>query len=134
MAFNFNNILNKINNITNGNFRLSGINRVKLIYNVIKEEQISEFLEENSYILDVRTRQEFMTMRIEKAVNIPISEISWNISTLIPDKRNKILVYCFNGERTKEAIIKLNKIGYNNIYVWEGAGLNSLKEGKYIKY
>lgn len=134
MTFNFRNILKNINNLSNGNINFNRANRTSLIYKVIKESEIGDFIAEDCYILDVRTRKEFMTMKIESAVNIPISEISWNIATLIPNKLDKILVYCFNGDRTKEAIIKLNKLGYNNIYIWEGAGLNNLKDGQYLKY
>ena len=106
------------------------------IYNfkVISEDKIESMINEDIYILDVRTKNEFSKMRIKGAINIPLCDINFNITTLLTDKNKKILVYCLNGERTKEAILKLNKLGYNNIYIWQGGGLINLKEGKFIEY
>ena len=128
MKFNFNNIL-KVMNIGNYNSRGS-----VYTYKVIKEEELKNFIDNNIHIIDVRTKSEFEKMRIKTAVNIPVCDIDFSISTLVINKNDKLLVYCLNGERTKEAIRKLNKLGYNNIYVWQGGGISNLKNGTYIEY
>ncbi len=104
------------------------------VYKVIKEIDIPKLLEKGIYILDVRTKTEFEAMRFKNAVNIPLAELDFNILTYVTDKSSIILVYCLTGDRTKEAIKRLNNLGYTNIYVWEGSGLNSLKNGQYIEY
>ena len=130
MKFNFSNILK----IVNKNLYYSRSRGSIYNYKVITEDEIEGLINEDVYILDVRTKNEFDKMRIKGAINIPICEINFNITTLITDKNKRILVYCLNGERTKEAILKLNKLGYNNIYIWQGGGLINLKQGKFIEY
>ena len=128
MMFNFSNIFRNLSrNVYNNR---SSVNT----YKVITEEDLEKLIVEKIYILDVRTKNEYEKMRFKNAINIPVCDINWNISTLIPNKNDKILVYCLNGERTREAIIRLNRLGYNNIYIWKGAGLINLKEGKFIEY
>ena len=130
MRFDLGNILKIVNrNLCYSRSRSSICN-----YKVINESEIQNLINENAYILDVRTKNEFEKMRIKGAINIPVCEINFNITTLLTDKNNKILIYCLNGDRTKEAILKLNKLGYNNIYIWQGAGLINLKEGNLIEY
>ena len=68
---------------------------------------------ENIILLDVRTVEEYEDEHIVGAINIPIDDISESISL---DKEATIYVYCESGNRSKMATIKLNELGYTNVY------------------
>ncbi|MCI7605952.1 MAG: rhodanese-like domain-containing protein [Spirochaetales bacterium] len=95
------------------------------------DEATALMKEEKDYILlDVRTKEEYDSGYIPGAINIPLSEINETTITALPDKSQKILVYCRSGNRSKQASEKLVKLGYKNII--EIGGINSWK-GEIIK-
>lgn len=103
-------------------------------YKVIAQSELYDFLNQDVYILDVRTEREFKSMRVRNAINLPLYMLSRNIQSIIPDKESKILVYCMAGDRTRLAIQKLNSMGYRNIYIWGNGGLNTLKLKELLEY
>ena len=79
--------------------------------------------EEKGYIiLDVRTPDEFAEKHIPNAINIPNETIGTEEIAELPDKEQKILVYCRSGNRSKQAAEKLVKLGYTNVV--EIGGIN----------
>ena len=79
--------------------------------------------EEKGYIiLDVRTPDEFAEKHIPNAINIPNETIGTEEIAELPDKEQKILVYCRSGNRSKQAAEKLVKLGYANVV--EIGGIN----------
>ena len=72
-------------------------------------------------ILDVRTEEEFAEGHIKGAILIPDYEIAQKAESLLPDKDQKILVYCRSGRRSKLAAEALLALGYTN--VWEFGGI-----------
>ena len=66
-------------------------------------------------ILDVRRPDEFATGHIPRAINIPNESIGTSDIPELPDKDQRILVYCRSGRRSKEAAQKLVALGYTNI-------------------
>ena len=79
--------------------------------------------EEKGYIiLDVRTPDEFADKHIPNAINIPNETIGTEEIAGLPDKDQKILVYCRSGNRSKQAAEKLVKLGYTNVV--EIGGIN----------
>lgn len=133
--FNFN-IRRIIKNFGNG--FMGGFNsrssRNALEYKVVDQEELHNFLKQDVCILDVRSESEFKSMRIKNAINIPLNLINRDVQNVITDKETKILIYCVSGERTKQAIQKLNMLGYKNLYIWGNGGLNSLKYKDLIEY
>lgn len=103
-------------------------------YEVIKQDELHDFLKDDVFILDVRTEREFKGIRVKNAINIPIMKLSKEIVSIVPDKDTKILIYCSTGERTMLAIQKLNSLGYNNLYIWGNGGLNTLKCKDILEY
>ena len=65
--------------------------------------------EENLYILDVRTYNEFISGHIEGAVNIPALELRERIKEIPSDKN--IIVYCGVGQRSHVACRMLTNSG-----------------------
>ena len=71
-------------------------------------------------ILDVRTPEEFAEGHIPDAINIPNETIGATEIPELPDKNQRILVYCRSGRRSKEAAEKLADLGYTNIVEFGG--------------
>ena len=78
-------------------------------------------------LLDVRTPEEYEKRRIPNAILLPLAEIkSGNVKATLPDKKQKILVYCWTGRRSEDASKMLADMGYSNVINiggmvnWEG--------------
>jgi len=91
-------------------------------YKSISAEEAKEIMDnETQYlILDVRTKEEFDEGHIPEAVLLPNEEIDEDVSEILPDQEQKILVYCRSGNRSKQASDKLSKLGYSNIIEFGG--------------
>ena len=71
--------------------------------------------EEGFVLLDVRTAEEFAAGHIPGAMNVANEVIGSEEIPELPDKDQKIYVYCRSGNRSKQAAAKLVKLGYTNI-------------------
>ena len=71
--------------------------------------------EENYILLDVRTIEEYNDGHIPGAINIANESIRTDEIAELPDKEQRIYVYCRSGNRSKQAAKKLVKLGYTNI-------------------
>ncbi len=76
--------------------------------------------ESNYIILDVRTEAEYNAGHIPNAICIPNETIAEDNITQLPDKEQRILVYCRSGNRSKQASEKLARFGYTNVYEFGG--------------
>lgn len=78
---------------------------------------------ESGYIiLDVRTKEEYDEGHIPGAVNVANEDISTTNQNVeqLPDKSQKILVYCRSGNRSKQAAKKLATMGYSDVVEFGG--------------
>ena len=71
--------------------------------------------EENYILLDVRTIEEYNDGHIPSAINVANESIGKDEIAELPDKEQRIYVYCRSGNRSKQAAKKLVKLGYTNI-------------------
>ena len=84
-------------------------------------EAIAMMEAETGYIiLDVRTVEEFAAGHIPGAINIPNEAIGTEEIPELPNKAQRILVYCRSGNRSKQASEKLIALGYTNIVEFGG--------------
>lgn len=67
-------------------------------------------------LVDVRTADEFSLMRIPNSISIPLDELEESIAIIIPNKDQKIFVYCQSGNRSQTASQILVDLGYTNVY------------------
>ena len=81
-------------------------------------------LDAGGVIIDVRSAEEFMTGNIENSINIPLMELSSNLSQL-KDKDQSIITCCASGIRSAGAKKILISKGYKNVI--NGGGWNSLR-------
>jgi len=71
---------------------------------------------EQSVLLDVRTPQEYEKGHIHGSINIPVGEIEKTVVSLLPDKQQKIVVYCLSGSRSVLAVDMMIKQGYTHVF------------------
>ena len=88
----------------------------------------------NCFLLDVRTEMEYNTVRIKGSVNIPLDKLQTDILQMVNNKSECIIVYCATGSRVRRAIQILWSLGYTNLYIWEGAGINTFAFADLIVY
>ena len=93
----------------------------EITYNLITAEEAKEIIDtEEVIILDVRTLDEYEEEHIEGAVLIPDYELKSLADSKLPNKDEKILVYCRSGNRSKSASKVLIDLGYTKVYDFGG--------------
>lgn len=93
----------------------------EIIYNKITSEEAKEIIDlEDVTILDVRTPEEYEEEHIEGALLIPDYDLKNLADSKLPDKDEKILVYCRSGSRSRAASEALIDMGYTNVYDFGG--------------
>lgn len=86
------------------------------------------------FLLDVRTEMEYNTVRIKGSVNIPLDKLQSDIVPMVSNRAECIIVYCATGSRVRRAVQILYSLGYTNICIWEGAGINTFAFADLIVY
>lgn len=86
------------------------------------------------FLLDVRTEMEYNTVRIKGSVNIPLDKLQTDIAPMVANRAECIIVYCATGARVRRAVQILWSLGYTNICIWEGAGINTFAFADLIVY
>ncbi len=73
-------------------------------YTSVKIAEAYDLIKENkdTYVLDVRIREEYMKGHLRKAKNIPMGGIDRRLNKI--PRNNDVLVYCQNGARSIRAI------------------------------
>ncbi len=72
-----------------------------------------------TFVIDVRSQDEWDTGHVEQAVNIPHTEIGARIGEVTQNKAAKLIVYCKAGGRANAAKKTLEGMGFTNV---ENAG------------
>jgi rhodanese-related sulfurtransferase len=98
-----------------------GFNRLNGDYKQVNVDKVRELVENNSYILDVRELGEFARGHIKGAINIPLSELRERISEIPKDK--PVYVHCRTGQRSYNAVLALQNLGYTDVYNITGSFL-----------
>lgn len=68
-------------------------------------------------LVDVRTREEHAVENIGGIV-IPLDELALRVNEL--DFENTILVYCYSGKRSQQALVLLKELGFKDVYHLDG--------------
>ena len=97
----------------------------EVTYTQISQAEAKRIMEEETgyLIVDVRTEEEYAQGHIPGAVNIPNESITDTKPEQLPDQKQKLLVYCRSGNRSKQASEKLAALGYTGVY--EFGGINT---------
>ena len=101
---------------------------------------------DNLHLIDVRERDEFVDGHIEGATFVPRGLLDLKIEELVPDKSDKVILYCAGGTRSALAARDLEEIGYQDVESmaggfgdWKDAGYpvhikETLDEGQMTRY
>lgn len=80
---------------------------------------------DNSIILDVRTEQEYLDGKIPNSLNIDILNPQEFMSKVeLLNKSSNYFVYCKAGNRSAQACLVMNQLGFENTYNLEEGFLN----------
>ena len=96
-------------NLLNGDFKQVNVDKVRGL------------VESNAYIIDVREIREFENGHIKGAKNIPLSQLRERINEIPKDI--PVYLHCRTGQRSYNAALALQNLGYNNIYNVTGSFL-----------
>ncbi len=103
------------------------IKRIKEILNrSIDNKEISygylgELMKEKkAFLIDVRSSQEYEEGHINGAINLPVYNIEKQITKVVPNKNDVVILYCLTGNRSKKAKKILEKLGYTEVYNLKG--------------
>ena len=84
-------------------------------------------------ILDVREPNEYDVAHIPEAINVPRGLLEFSIWTVVPNREEKIFVYCKTGARAALATKLLNEMGYKNAVSVDTGGVAWVKAGYPVK-
>ena len=79
----------------------------------VNVDKVRELVENGSYIVDVRERMEFDNGHIKGAINIPLSELRERVNEIPKDKT--VYLHCRTGQRSYNAALALQNLGYDNV-------------------
>jgi rhodanese-related sulfurtransferase len=87
---------------------------------VSPSEAVKLLEDPNTFLLDVRTREEYAAEHLSKATLIPLQELEQRLAELPQNKDQALLLYCRSGNRTISAASILANHGYKNIFNLKG--------------
>ena len=79
----------------------------------ITVEEVRPLLEQDQIFIDVREVVEYERAHIEGVKNIPLSQLRERISEIPKDK--PVYIHCRTGQRSYNAVLALQNLGYNNV-------------------
>ena len=79
-------------------------------------QAINMMQNENVKIIDVKSREEYLRFHLNNSINIPIDLFYKNVTKVLKNKKENIIVYCSSGYRSRAACEMLVDLGYKNIF------------------
>jgi rhodanese-related sulfurtransferase len=89
----------------------------------LSPERLGELIaagDPDTYLVDVRTAEEYNSGAIPSAINIPYDVIADNLPT--EDRSARITLYCRSGSRSSLAAETLEQLGFTNVINFGGVG------------
>ena len=92
------------------------------IYRQITQQEARQMMDEQDVlILDVREQHEYDSGHIPGAILLPVGTITEETAAqIIAAKDTVVLIYCRNGNRSKQAAAALADLGYTELYEFGG--------------
>lgn len=85
---------------------------------------LTQVLDDGATLVDVREPFEVLLGGIDKAINIPLSEIDRRLDEL-KSINGPIVLFCRSGNRSARALLYLQQQGMDQAY--NGGGINDIK-------
>jgi phage shock protein E len=99
------------------------INTLKRFFGLLPETDFRSEVNQGAVIVDVRTAMEYRLGHIKGSLNIPLQDLSHQISKI--PKGKTIITCCASGIRSASAKGILRKSGFENVH--NGGGWQSLQ-------
>ena len=77
---------------------------------------------EDSVIIDVRTIEEWNAGHLATAQHLQLELVAESVGNLVADKDQEVYVYCRSGNRSGQAKIIMESLGYTNVTNAGGLG------------
>ena len=77
---------------------------------------------EESVIIDVRTLEEWNAGHLATAKHLQLDLVAESISTVVQNKDQQVYLYCRSGNRSGQAKIIMDSLGYTNVINAGGLG------------
>ena len=90
-----------------------GSNLLNGDFKQVNVDQVRALVENNNVIIDVRESSEFKHGHIKGAINIPLSELRERTDEIPKDK--PVYLHCRTGQRSYNAALALQNLGFHNI-------------------
>ena len=87
---------------------------LKKIFSSTPKADYAVLLKSGAVVVDVRTKTEYAAGHIKGSINIPLQELSNNLSKI--KKTNPVITCCASGMRSSTAASLLKAKGYNDVY------------------
>ncbi|HWT74760.1 MAG TPA: FAD-dependent oxidoreductase [Mobilitalea sp.] len=98
-----------------------GSNLLNNEYKQVNVDKVRDLVEADNYIIDVRERYEYEKGHIKGSYNIPLSELRERTSEIPKDR--PVYLHCRSGQRSYNAVLALQNLGYHNVYNITGSFL-----------
>ncbi|NFO92736.1 pyridine nucleotide-disulfide oxidoreductase [Clostridium botulinum] len=98
-----------------------GSNLLNNDFKQVNIDKVRELVENNAVIIDVREREEYENGHIKNSKNIPLSELRERVNEIPKDA--PVYLHCRTGQRSYNATLALQNLGYTNIYNITGSFL-----------
>lgn len=100
---------------------LVGLNLLYGRFKQVPVTKVRELVESGAFIVDVREKAEFENGHLVNAVNIPLSELRDRVNEIPKDR--PVYLHCRTSQRSYNAAMALQHLGYNNVINISGSFL-----------
>ena len=100
---------------------LTGLNLLHGVFKQVPVSRVRQLVENGAYIIDVREKGEFTAGHLKNAVNIPLSELRERTGEIPKDR--PVYLHCRSSQRSYNAIMALQRLGFGNLYNISGSFL-----------
>ncbi|WP_143317081.1 FAD-dependent oxidoreductase [Clostridium sp. HBUAS56017] len=98
-----------------------GSNLLSGEFKQVNVDKVRELVDNNATIIDVREKNEYENGHINNSKNIPLSELRDRIDEVPKDR--PVYLHCRTGQRSYNAVLALQNLGFDNVYNITGSFL-----------
>lgn len=85
----------------------------KTMFSQNGSENLAEIINNNAFLVDVRSPMEFNDAKVKGSINIPLDQIQNHLAKF--KGKNNIVVFCRSGARSSQAKSILDRNGIENV-------------------
>jgi NADPH-dependent 2,4-dienoyl-CoA reductase/sulfur reductase-like enzyme/rhodanese-related sulfurtransferase len=98
-----------------------GQNLLDGVFKQVLPTELRSLVESGAYILDVREQPELAAGVVKGSINIPLSQLRTRVDEIPKDR--PVHIYCRSGQRSYNAVMALQNMGYDQVYNMAGGFL-----------